>query len=409
MHAARDDAPGIPAAVAPHDATALTANLVTSTRTLAAAGTLARIHSLLLDYDIHGYADHTPVGMAAIRAIEVFRGAPRSGYLNLGKGFGMDAALASGFMEAIEMCTIEQAPRVPVLAASALAPDAPVYAAADNAVVRAGQLGGRGVIAGVDLLTARTVHGLADDYFLPEHDPGAPVHVSTNGLASGNTLAEARLHALYELIERHVTAASLRALRQVRLLVLDDVPAPLRNALAELAAGGWCVEFFLLGTTLEVPVIQCALAAAAPGSAACIAGLTVSFGWGADHSLATGLARALAEAVQGWAIRAACMAGAIPAPRMPGGVLLAQAQLMQLNTGTHAGETLLHARLRACARQMVSLGASAPLTAPGAALEQLLASARAAALAPLLSWTLSPPERPFAVVRCVIPPFVKAA
>jgi len=409
MYAAGDGATDIPPAMAPDDAMAFTANLVTSTRTITAAGTLAIIQPLLLDYDIHGYADHTPVGMASIRAIEVFRGMPRSGYFNLGKGFGIDSALASGFMEAIEMCTIEQAPQVPVLAAGALAPDSCVYSAASNAMLRAGQLGDRRVIAGVDLLTSMPVHGLVDDYFLPDNDRGETLHVSTNGLASGNTLAEARLHALYELIERHVTAASLHALRQVMALVLEDVPAPLRDTLAELAAGGWSAEFFLLGVTLEVPVIQCVLAPSARGSQACVDGLDLSFGWGADHSLATALARALAEAVQGWAIRAACMAGVIPASRMPGGLLVAQTQLLRIKTGTHAGEKTLHARLRACSRKTVSLAVDVTSTAPADALEQLLRSAGAADIAHALSWTLSPSQRPFAVVRCVMPHLVKTA
>ena len=63
----------------------------------------------------------------------------------------------------------------------------------------------------VHLLTAAPVYGFADENFLPAHDCRDAPRLSTNGLASGNFLVEARLHAVYELIERHVTAQSLLA------------------------------------------------------------------------------------------------------------------------------------------------------------------------------------------------------
>ena len=67
-------------------------NLTTSTRELSAYETLSAIRPLLLEHDIHGYADHTPIGVTSVRAVEIFRRDPRSGFMNLGKGFGLEAS-----------------------------------------------------------------------------------------------------------------------------------------------------------------------------------------------------------------------------------------------------------------------------------------------------------------------------
>ncbi|CBW76896.1 unnamed protein product (plasmid) [Mycetohabitans rhizoxinica HKI 454] len=383
-------------------------NLVTSMRLITATDTLSSIGPILAEYDIHGYAEHTPAGIASIRSIEVFRGNPRSGYLNLGKGFGFDAALASGYMEAIEVSTIEQAPQVPVLSTGDLAPVSLVYTAARKAAQRAGMLDDkerhRPVIGGVDLLTSMQVYGYVDENFLPQQWGGERLHLSTDGLASGNSLAEARLHAIYELLERHVAASSLRALGQVLSIALEDIPLTLRKALDEIEQAGWRSEFFLLGWTLGVTVIQCALS---PLTAAKAGRSDVHFGWGAHHSLSIAVARALAEAVQGWATRAACQLGNIPPARMKGGMLLSSEQLMGLKSGSPVGEQILHAHLRACRSAPASLGEAdeGTLAAAPVALEQVLSLAREAGISHVLSWTLSPPHRPFAVVKCVIPEF----
>jgi len=114
------------------DCGAVPTNLVTSTRLIAASDTLSAIQPLLPEYDIHGFADHTPAGITLIRSIEVLRGNPRSGYFNLGKGFGIESALASGYMEAIEVSTIEQAPQVPVLATADISPGCVIYSVAQK-------------------------------------------------------------------------------------------------------------------------------------------------------------------------------------------------------------------------------------------------------------------------------------
>lgn len=375
---------------------------------IAATDTLAAIQPILPDYDIYGFAEHSLVGVESIRSIEVFRGEPRSGYLNLGKGFGFEAALVSGYMEAIEVCTVETVPQVAVTTLSHLDPNALIYTAVKKQAVLASSLpddaANSAMICGVDLLTAAPVYGFVSENFLPDEDVGDVLHVSTNGLASGNSLVEARLHALYELIERHVTALSLQSMGQVLLMDLRDIPSPLCEAIAELNASGWRCEFFLLGRMLGVVVIQCALS---PIEACATERLEVSFGWGAHHELLIAMARAIAEAVQGNATRSACQQDSIPPERMRGGMLLSGEQLAMLKTGASAGERILLQRLRASTRFIVSLEAASDdiLVAPSTALAQLVTSAREAGISHLFSWTLSPPERPFSVVKCVVPEF----
>lgn len=381
-------------------------SLGTSTRLVSARDTLAAIQPILTEYDIHGHADHTPAGISLIHSVEVLRGDPRSGYLNLGKGFSIEAALASGYMEAIELSTIEQAPQVPVLSAGDINPRGMIHHVAQK-ICRAGSLADhsptRGLIQGVDLLTSAQVYSWVDENFLPAEHSGDVLHLSTNGLASGNSVAEARLHSVYELIERHVAAVSLLAMNQVSLMLLQDMPLPLREAVAELEAAGQRSDFFLLGSMLGVPVVQCALS---PVAADAARRPDVSFGWGADHSLSIALGRALAEAVQAWATRAACRRGDIPAARMRGGMLISREHLMTLRSPPPAGHQVLHRRLLASATATVSLAAARDtLTAPVAALAQVIADAIESGISHFYSWELSPRHRPFSVVKCVIPEF----
>lgn len=364
-------------------------DLGTSIRSLSAAETIASITPFLDRYDIKGFVDHSPDGGSVLKSIEVIRGNPRSGYLNLGKGFGLQAALASGYMEAIEMCTIETAPQI-------------------ETVIRAQD--GCGLIMGVDLLTGQPVQAPVDDHFLPA---GAPCEIrsckiSTNGLASGNTVTEARLHAIYELIERHLTGLSLRDPSAVRRLMLRDHPPLLVDALREVEALGLRADFFLLGRALGVTAVTCVLSPVDGQTA------DIFYGWGAQHSDAIAIGRALAEAMQALATRRACQADALPLARMPGGALISADRLRLLRGPVTQGEHDIAKRYAGCPDADMSLSGVGSETGPdavdaprvpAAALSAVLDAARADGVASVCAWTLSPPDRPFAVVKCVIPDF----
>ncbi|MDW9486191.1 hypothetical protein GOA59_20570 [Sinorhizobium meliloti] len=366
-------------------------SLGTSIRNVSASHTLAAIQPLLGRYDISGFADHSPKGAETLKFIEVVRGNPRSGHLNLGKGFSFETALASGYMEAIEMSTVEGPPEIPL---HALPRSALLYTGGGKPP----EPDAAPMIRGVDLLSAEPVYSPVYEHFLSPA-PSAR-SVSVNGLASGNTVEEASLHCLYELIERDLTAQSLRDPVLVQQLLLSDIPAPISIALTELEAFGLHAEFYLLGQFLGVTVLQCALVKTGSGG-------EVYYGWGAHHFRAIAISRAMTEAVQAWCTREACRAQTLPLSRMPGGVMVSAEVLKLLREPVTKGERQLRRRFIACPSVAYSLtdqDEQAPAS-PTAALNHLLSSARDAGIRHVFAWTLSPPDRPFAVVKCAVPGF----
>jgi YcaO-like protein with predicted kinase domain len=379
----------------------MTHDLASSTRQVPPSRTLVALEPLLSAYDILGVADHTPPGLTVIRSTEVFRGSPRSGYLNLGKGFGLEAALASGYMEAVEMCIIERAPEVPVIRPEALPATALVYDAEKRRVGVISDRRDGALIAGWDLLSGAAVYAWRDDLHLAA-DPAKARSVSTTGLASGNTLIEAQLHAVYELVERHVSYVAACRPEQVIRVALEAAPSLLRDALDELEAARVGVEIFELGRMHGVGVFQCALTSAAPDAPL---QPQVNFGWGAHPAAAIAISRAVSEAVQAYATRRACRLGAIPPSRMKGGALISAEDLSGLRMTSSPGEQAVHARLRAASTQVLRLDVPEVSLAPEEALNQIIALMRLAETPHLFCWTLSAPQRPFSVVKCAVPGF----
>jgi YcaO-like protein with predicted kinase domain len=386
-------------------------NLITSTRQRTPAETLAAIQPLFPKYDIHGYAEHTPNGISLTRSIEIFRGNPRSGYINLGKGFGLEAALASGYMEAIEMSTIEHSPEVQLFMISDISTnekDALFYSEADRKVRLLNSVDTSHVcypvISGLDLLTGRKSYGFCDDHYLPQEESSGKVYVSTNGLASGNTIAEAQLHAIYEIIERHVGLLAFQSAENVKVLELQEIPSPLQEAICEVQSLGMQCKFFQLGQLFDVYVVQCTLVLTDSSNHE---QLKINFGWGAHHNLAIAVSRALSEAVQIYATRKAVQNGSIPQDRLKGGILVSAKELSQLGSDSSRHEHELHSRFLSCSAKPLSLDFEndKALDSTSESLERVIKLMRHSDISYLFSWTLSPDHHPFAVVKCVIPEF----
>lgn len=138
--------------------------------------------------------------------------------VHAGKGVTHDAARAGALMEAIEFAAVEHAARQPPdawLTVSALAAQLPagdgwadLSPRLDAAVPRRARMP---VVWCDDLLRQRPV-AVPVDLIRPRSPAArhaALFNWSTNGLASGNTLAEASLHALFELLERDALALHL--------------------------------------------------------------------------------------------------------------------------------------------------------------------------------------------------------
>lgn len=83
-------------------------------------------------------------------------------------------------------------------------------------------------------------------------------HVTSNGLASGNTLEEAVLHGLYEVIERDSAAHRTDGVRQ-RLLDTGTVDGPARHLLDLFASAGVEVRAELLTGPMGLPCFRAAI------------------------------------------------------------------------------------------------------------------------------------------------------
>lgn len=115
---------------------------------------------------------------------------------------------------------------------------------------------------------------------------------SSNGLASGNTLAEASVHALLEVIERFSTGGMARTpIQQRRVVDLDTLPECWsRDLIEQLLAGGFWVE-----------VVDCSAVPGAPAFAVFLwrSDMPSIYAGGGCHILPeSALQRALSEAVQ---------------------------------------------------------------------------------------------------------------
>ncbi|MEU7046596.1 YcaO-like family protein [Streptomyces varsoviensis] len=226
------------------------------------------IRPLLMAYGITRVADVTGLDDLGIPVTMAVRPLARTLSVAQGKGATLAAARVSGAMEAIEAWHGERAvPTAEVRApADGLGLDLP-YAVTALESHPGSLVTGRTVL---DWITARSaldgeptlVPAACVQLGREAHDrwrlhlPSA----STNGLASGNTRAEAVVHALAELIERDTISALADGSGHGRLIdpgtVEDEHCASLIDRVR--AAGAW-LELWHLPNRFEVPVISCYL------------------------------------------------------------------------------------------------------------------------------------------------------
>jgi ribosomal protein S12 methylthiotransferase accessory factor len=133
----------------------------------------------------------------------------------------------------------------------------------------------------------------AELVLLPFSEPGAAPRFgwTTNGLASGNSLEEATLHAIFEVLERDAVAMN-HARDASRWLPLDELPAPLAaRALAWRSRG---VELIVreLPNDFGLPCFQACLHESSSTD------VNLAGGSGLHASRQIALARAVCEAAQ---------------------------------------------------------------------------------------------------------------
>lgn len=240
--------------------------------------------------------------------------------LSLGKGLDRESALASAAMEAAELAIAERRPALAfgasinslrtdgrtVIDLTRIARCQPHLLANDTII---------DWIEGIDLLSGKTVLlpwslvGLDHRVDPPGYHPA--FEVATDGLASGNTTAEAVLHAIYELIERDAYALHelmpLHHSGERSFLPICSDRSALGVALARIELAGLEVELVDITSDLPVPAHLAMLnAKSGRGDPELDAQLTF-VGCGCHNDPVRSMVRAIIEAAQA---RAAYIAGA---------------------------------------------------------------------------------------------------
>lgn len=282
-------------------------------RTVMPRATLERAAPLLARAGITRVANVTGLDRIGIPVVMVVRPNARSVAVSQGKGLSLEAAKASGVMEAIELHHAETA-ELPLRFASAgtLAAEGEVIDLEGLQRSRGGRLE-----AGLKLLWVRgqalrsgrpiwLPFELVHADYTDQRPPGSGLFLaSTNGLASGNHLLEAVCHGLCEVIERDATADWIelpRAERRRRRLDLDSIDdAPCRELLDRFAAADMSVAVWDTTSRIGVAAFECMIADARSDSGHSARGA------GCHPVRAVALARALTEAAQ---VRATYVAAA---------------------------------------------------------------------------------------------------
>lgn len=264
------------------------------------AQTLARVRPHLMDMGITRIANLTGLDKVGLPTVMVTRPNSRSVAVSLGKGLTLEAAQASGVMEAIESWHAERI-TLPLRSASFhdLQKDALVADVARLPSVTGASFDPHqrmSWIEGTDLVTGNSFwlpYEMVDtDYTAPPSGGQGAFPRTTNGLASGNSLAEASCHAVCELIERDAITLWHHAAPGPRIdpATIDD--ARCQEALGRLAAAGLDAGIWNITSDIGVPAFHCMICEAGSRSG------HIGVGSGCHPDRAIALLRALTEAAQ---------------------------------------------------------------------------------------------------------------
>jgi len=177
-------------------------------RAVAPEATLERIRPVLARYGITRLADVTGLDCLGIPTYCAIRPAAATLQVSNGKGARAVDAQVSALMEGLEFATGEATPALPLVRASVaeLEERAETYCLDLPAHARPSEppVGRLEWVRGAELSTGAPVLMPAATAW---YRPRQVVPYDWSGLASGNTLVEATLHALYEVLERHLLSA----------------------------------------------------------------------------------------------------------------------------------------------------------------------------------------------------------
>ncbi|NVK15746.1 MAG: YcaO-like family protein [Rhodobacteraceae bacterium] len=264
------------------------------------AQTLEKVRPHLAEMGITRIANLTGLDRVGLPTVMVTRPNSRSVAISLGKGLTLEAAKASGVMEAVEAWHAE---RITLPLRSASFHDLQREALVAD-VERLPRVTGAGFdpqmrmlwIEGSDLATGNRYwlpYEMVDtDYTGPPSGGQGAFPRTTNGLASGNSLAEASCHAICELIERDAITLWHHAAPGPRIDPASMDDARCQDALDRFAAAGLDAGIWDITSDIGVPAFLCMICET--GSRAGHIGI----GSGCHPDRAIAMLRALTEAAQ---------------------------------------------------------------------------------------------------------------
>lgn len=277
----------------------------TSERSVDAATTERLIERAQGVLPITRISDITPLDSSEVPVFTAVTPLARDLTLHAGKGATPRLARISAMMEAVERVCAESTPRtvraryVDLVGEGAVDPrqcDLPD----DSTYDPEAELD---YVQGFDLIEQRVAWLPADLVITPPRE-GVLHDVDTNGLASGNTLLEAVVHGLCEVIERDAlsqyefsSAFADRPVRAPQALRLSTLPSFAEPWLALVRQHGWLLRVHRLHSDTGVPVLQATLfdpAFTADG----VEGLGTFPGFGAHPNKELALRRCVLEAFQ---------------------------------------------------------------------------------------------------------------
>jgi ribosomal protein S12 methylthiotransferase accessory factor len=276
-------------------------------RTVSPAETVERVRPFLGAFGITRVANVTGLDHLGIPVVVVCRPNSRSLSVSQGKGLTLDAARASGIMESVESFHAERMTHPLKLASwHELRFDhdmADVARLPRTSISRFDPFYRLLWVEGDDLAAGtrrwRPYELVHLNLTLPLPQGSGCFPLGSNGLASGNTLAEATVHGICEVIERDAYALwrcgggeSLAGTR----VDLDGVDDPgCRELLGRFAAGGMLVAAWEMTTDVGVPAFRCTIIDRETDPSR---PLYPSSGMGCHVAREVALFRALAEAAQ---------------------------------------------------------------------------------------------------------------
>jgi ribosomal protein S12 methylthiotransferase accessory factor len=277
-------------------------------RVVAPRQTVARVGRMTADLGITRVADITGLDRIGIPVVAVCRPNSRSVAVAQGKGINLPAAQASGLMEALETYHAEGIELPKVFASAHELRSRHTILDVERLPAAEGKVFDDQLkiwwIEGYDLINARSIwipyEIVHTDYTFRLPEGSGCFLTSSNGLASGNHIGEAIIHAICEIVERDSVAlwyySSERDQRSTLLdLATVDDPA-CRRLLERFHAADMMLAVWDATSDVGIPAFLCWVAEKRNGRLPILDRQAIGAGCHASKQIA--LSRALTEAAQ---------------------------------------------------------------------------------------------------------------